>query len=128
MKPPTNIVVVTGTDTEIGKTMVTAGLAWEPQEAGPFAALRLRHFGSYPLIRDNSVRAPSTSLMNLNIGWSLEQVRIGASLLNLLDVADADIAYFYASRLSDESAAGVADVHFHSVEPRQVRLTVSWGY
>lgn len=34
MKPPNNIVVVTGTDTEIGKTMVTAGLAHALRERG----------------------------------------------------------------------------------------------
>jgi hypothetical protein len=108
--------------------VMTAGVAWEPLDTGPFAALRLRHFSAYPLVEDNTVRAPATSLLNLNVGWSLGEIRIGASLLNLLDAADADIAYFYASRVPGEAAAGVEDVHFHPVEPRQVRLSLSWGY
>ena len=108
--------------------VVTAGVAWEPSHDGPFAALRLRHFGEYPLIENNSVRAPATSLLNLNIGWTYRGLRIGASVLNLLDSEDADISYFYASRVTGEPAGGVDDIHFHPVEPRQVRLTLSWGY
>jgi hypothetical protein len=108
--------------------VVTAGLAWEPSEGGPFAAVRFRHFGDYPLNEDNSVRASATSLLNVKVGWALGEVRVGASLMNLLDSADADIAYFYGSRVAGEPDAGVEDVHFHPVEPRQLRVTLSWGY
>ena len=107
--------------------VVTGGVAWEPVETGPYAALRLRHFGDYPLIEDNSVRAEPASLLNLNAGWRFGPLRIGASVLNLLDSEDADIAYFYASRVAGEPAGGVEDVHFHPVEPRQLRLSVRWG-
>jgi hypothetical protein len=108
--------------------VVTAGVAWEPPRGGPFAALRLRHFGEYPLIEDNSVRASAASLLNLNVGWAHRGLRFGASVLNVLDSDDADISYFYASRVRGEPAGGIEDVHFHPVEPRQIRLTVSWGY
>ena len=37
----------------------------------------------------------------------------------------SDIEYYYTSRLKGEPAAGIADVHFHPVEPRRVRLTLA---
>lgn len=49
------------------------------------------------------------------------------SALNLLDSDADDIQYFYASRLEGEPADGVEDVHFHPVEPRQVRAALVWG-
>ncbi|MFO7261712.1 MAG: TonB-dependent receptor [bacterium] len=108
--------------------VITAGIAWEPLASGPHAALRIRHFGEYPLTEDGSVRAPATSLLDLNIGWTRGPFRISASVLNRLDARDADIAYFYASRLPGEPLGGVEDMHFPPVEPRQIRLTLSWGY
>lgn len=44
---------------------------------------------------------------------------------NLLWAA-ADIQYYYTSRLSGDPP-GVNDIHFHPVEPRQVRVSVDWG-
>jgi len=92
--------------------VITAGIAWEPLASGPHAALRIRHFGEYPLTEDGSVRAPATSLLDLNIGWTRGPFRISASVLNRLDARDADIAYFYASRLPGEPLGGVEDMHF----------------
>ncbi|MDX1568616.1 MAG: TonB-dependent receptor, partial [Longimicrobiales bacterium] len=54
------------------ENVITAGFTWEPENSGPYAALRLRHFGEYALVEDNSVRAPSASLFNLNAGWAFE--------------------------------------------------------
>ena len=36
--------------------LVAAGMTWNPGARGPFGSLRLRRFGAYPLIEDNSVR------------------------------------------------------------------------
>lgn len=108
--------------------VLTAGLSWSaPERGGPFADLRLRHFGSHPLTEDDAVRASATSLVNLSAGWRLGEVQIALSVRNLLDARDTDIQYFYASRLPGEPAGGVEDVHFHPVEPRQLRLSVGWG-
>jgi outer membrane receptor protein involved in Fe transport len=107
--------------------VVAAGLTWEPEGDGPFAALRLRHFGDYPLIEDNSMRADASSLLNLNVGWVFGNLRIAAAVMNLTDDEGADIQYFYASRLPGGPAEGIEDVHSHPVEARQVRATVSWG-
>jgi hypothetical protein len=55
-------------------------------------------------------------------------MRVTAALLNLLDSRDADIQYFYASRLRTEPVGGVQDIHIHPIEPRQLRVTVSVGF
>jgi outer membrane receptor protein involved in Fe transport len=44
---------------------------------------------------------------------------------NLFDRKASDIEYFYRSRLPGEPAGGVEDVHFHPVEPRTFRVTLS---
>jgi hypothetical protein len=108
--------------------VVAAGVTWSWPGRGPFTAVRLRHFGSYPLIEDNSVRAGATTLLNADAGWVLASgLRLQLSVLNLLDARDADIQYYYTSRLPGEPTGGVDDVHFHPVEPRQVRASVGWG-
>jgi hypothetical protein len=89
--------------------------------------MRLRHFGSYPLIEDNSVRAKATSLVNTDVGYVISGILLQVGVLNLLDAAEYDIQYYYPSRLQGEPAGGVDDVHFHPVEPRQVRISVGWG-
>ncbi len=110
------------------ENVIAAGATWSSRQQGPFGALRLRHFGSYPLIEDNSVRAKGTTLFNADAGWLFPAgVRLQVSLLNLLNARDFEIQYYYASRLQGEPAEGVNDVHFHPVEPRQVRISLGWG-
>ena len=69
--------------------------------------------------------------MNATVGYafgpSLKKARLTASVLNVLGSRANDIQYFYASRLSSEPAGGVEDVHFHPVEPRQVRIGLTFG-
>lgn len=100
---------------------------WAPRKTGPFGALRVRHFGSYPLVADNSVRATATTLVNASAGYPLGGMRLQATVLNLLDARASDIQYAYASRLPGEAASGATDVHFHPVEPRQLRISLGWG-
>jgi hypothetical protein len=110
------------------ENVFAGGIAWTP-ERGPFGALRLRHFGSYPLIEDNSVRADPATLFNAEVGYLFSSgVRLEATVLNLLDSDAADIQYYYASRLPGEPTGGVEDVHFHPVEPRQVRVSLQWVF
>jgi len=90
------------------ENVVAAGVTWSPVSRGPFGAFRLRHFGSYPLIEDNSVRASGTTLFNADAGWLFAPgLRLQVSLLNVFDVRDFDI---------------------HPVEPRQVRVSLGWGF
>lgn len=103
--------------------VVAGGVTWSPAAGGFFAAARVRHFGAYPLVEDNSVRAPAATLMNGSVGYQLASgMRIEATILNLANSRADDIQYFYASRLRGEPAAGVESVHSHPVEPRQVRI------
>jgi hypothetical protein len=97
--------------------------------AGRTGALRLRHFGAYPLIEDNSVRADAATLFNAEAGYAfVSGLRVEPTVLNLLDSDASDIQYYYAPRLAGEPAGGVEDVHFHPVEPRQLRLSLHWAF
>ncbi|MCU0647034.1 MAG: TonB-dependent receptor [Gemmatimonadaceae bacterium] len=108
--------------------VIAAGVTWEPPRGRFFGAVRLRHFGRMPLIEDNSVRGRATTLGNASLGWRAGQARVMLSLLNVLDSRASDIQYFYASRLGGEPSDGVNDIHFHPAEPRQVRVSVSYGW
>jgi outer membrane receptor protein involved in Fe transport len=87
------------------------------------ATLRVRHFGSAPLIEDGSVRSEPTTLVNLGAYYTTGKLRFGLDVYNLFDARDADISYYYESRLAGE-AAGVEDVHLRPVEPLQARFSV----
>jgi outer membrane receptor protein involved in Fe transport len=99
-------------------------------ERGPwFGHVQLRYFGPRPLIEDNSVRSKATTLAYLRVGYKIApNVRLAVDVFNLFDRKASDIDYFYASRLKGEPAAGVDDIHFHPVEPRSFRVTLSAGF
>lgn len=110
------------------ENVYAGGIAWSPEQ-GLLGALRLRHFGAYPLIEDNSVRADRSTLLSADIGYLFKSgLRIDAVVLNLLNSRAADVQYYYRSRLRGEPIEGVEDIHFHPVEPRQVRVTVRWVF
>ena len=95
--------------------------------SGWFGGLRARRLGSAPLIEDDSVRSPASTLLNAEIGRRLgENWRVAMGVYNLLDKRANDITYFYESRFPGE-AAPVEDLHFHPAEPRTVRLTVQYN-
>ena len=88
------------------------------------ASLRLRHFGEAPLNEDGSAESEPTTLVNLGVTYDIkERVRLGFDVFNLFDNKDADITYFYESQLPGE-ALPVEDLHFHPVEPRQIRASL----
>lgn len=95
---------------------------------GWFGGARLRYLGSRPLIEDNSVRAGSSTLVNLRGGYAFSpRLRLALDVFNAFDRAVNDIEYYYESRLPGETPAqdppvGVEDRHFHPAEPRSVRL------
>ena len=100
------------------------GLNWA-HSTGLFASTRLRWLGKAPLLEDNSARSKRSTLLNVGGGWRRGALELRLDVFNALDSKDDDIAYFYASRLDGEPAAGIADVHFHPLEPRSVRGTVT---
>ena len=104
---------------------------------GIFGGLRLRYFGSQPLIEDDSERQPGSTIVNALVGYRFSRYELSVGVLNLFDSKADDIAYYYASRLPTsltatkplrEEPAGTSmnDFHVHPVEPFQVRgsLTV----
>jgi len=90
--------------------------------------LRVRHFGSAPLIKDNSVRSDPTTLVNLGLYKAIGRGRIGLEVLNLFNAKDADITYWYTSRLQGEGPNGIDDYHIHPVEPRQFRVSLQYSF
>lgn len=107
--------------------VASAGVTFERFD-GWFGSVRWRYFGPRPLIEDNSVRSKSTSLVNARIGRELnKRTRISLDIYNLFDRRDNDIDYFYESQLAGEPAP-VADRHFHPVERRALRVSVSTAF
>lgn len=108
--------------------VVSAGVALE--QFGPWSgALFLRYIGAYPLIEDNSVRAPSSTVVDGQIGYQVSpRLRLRVDAFNLFNAEVNDIAYYYTSRLLTEPAEGVDDIHFHPAEPRSFRVTLNYRF
>lgn len=93
---------------------------------GWFSNTRVRYFGERPLLEDGSVTSDPSTVVNFRLGYSFDNFVIKADVLNLLDSNDHDIDYFYPSRLSSEpSGQEVEDIHYHVLEPRTIRVSVS---
>lgn len=91
---------------------------------GLFGGLRLRYFGSRPLVEDNRVRSSASTLVNLRAGYAFTpRVKLAVDVFNLFDREVSDIDYFYESQQKSETAP-VEDIHFHPAEPRSVRASL----
>lgn len=88
------------------------------------ATMRLRHFGAAPLVEDGSAWSHPTTVVNAGLYHTQGRTRLGLDVLNVMNSHDADITYYYASRLQGEGASGSEDDHIHPVEPRQIRVSV----
>jgi hypothetical protein len=49
-------------------------------------------------------------------------MKLTVDVFNVLNAADSDIDYYYASRLAGEPLDGVDDIHTHPTLPRTARL------
>ncbi|MEE4184923.1 MAG: TonB-dependent receptor [Gammaproteobacteria bacterium] len=116
---------------------VVAAGAYFDYPAGWYGAARVRHFGERPLIEDGSAKSDPTTVVNTMLGyrWDDDRWDVRGELLNVFDSNDDDITYFYESRLRTPFApsgtlepAAVADQHFRRVEPRQLRVTLSYRF
>ncbi len=105
----------------------TLGLnaAWQNGLSG---SVRLRWLDEAPLVEDDAVRSDASMLVNAGLAYRRGGAEWRLDIFNVLDSEDDDIAYFYASRLPGETAAGVEDIHFHPLEPRSVRASVTWHW
>ena len=108
--------------------VIAAGLTVS-QDQCVFGSLRLRHFGSRPLIEDYSVKSEPTTILNGEVGVRLnEKLNVSFEVFNLLNSDVSDIDYYYASRLPGEPLAGVDDVHFHPSLPRTARVLLNVSF
>jgi len=88
----------------------------------------VRYFGATPLTQDDAVRSHPALQVNAEAGYQFSPaVRGSVSVFNLLDRRDDDIEYYYPSRLRGE-ATPVNDLHFHPMEPRSVRVSLSYRF
>jgi len=101
-------------------------LALTVDKLGPWSgALRLRYFGPRPLIEDDSVRSKASTTLNGRIGYRIDKkTQVEFEGFNLANRRASAIDYYYASQLAGETAA-VDDIHFHPIEPRSFRVTLT---
>lgn len=91
--------------------------------------VRYRYFGPRPLIEDGGVRSRPSGLVNARVGYRLTpRLRLDVDVFNVLDAEASDVDYFYTSRLPGEPDGGSADLHFHPVEQRAVRIGLSTSF
>ncbi len=116
-----------GDDAIPGAVESTGSLGLNAVWPGGFTAnARVRYLGRAPLVESGSVRTDASVLVNAGIGYRFDSIAVQLDVFNLFDSNDHDISYFYASRLPGEPFAGVEDVHFHPLEPRTVRASITW--
>ena len=109
------------------EAVVSAGVTVQ-DPSGVFGSLRLRYFGPRPLIEDNSFRSNETILLNGQVGYAFNDTwSLSADVFNLLGRRDHDIDYAYESRVTP-TATAQEEIHFHPVEPRQIRVTLKARY
>ena len=67
-------------------------------------------------------------LVSLEAGYKFNPaLSFEVSVFNVFDSKDNDITYFYESQLPGE-VEPVSDIHFHPVEPRTVRATLTMKF
>ena len=94
-----------------------------------YGGLRVRYLGPRPLTQNDSVSSKNTTLVYADAGYAITAHWIvGLNVFNLLNTYASDIDYFYVSRLPGEPLAGVADIHTHPAEPREIRATVTYRW
>ena len=93
------------------------------------AGCRLRYFGPRNLTQDATEKSDATTLVYLQLGYHFNpHLELTFDVFNLLDSQDADIDYYYVSRLPGEPATGVADRHTHQTEPRELRGGITYHF
>ena len=100
------------------------------------SSFRLRYLGPYPLLPDNSTRAPSHLLASVRGGYNLGSTTFYAEIYNLFDTDAKDITYLYGAHVAgfDPSGLTADDIDCSTTnclmsrasEPRTLRLGVKW--
>ncbi len=92
------------------------------------ASFKARYLGDAPLIEDNSVRSEDSWLTLARIAYRTGALEFKLEAFNPFDSDDADISYYYASRLPGEPPGGIEDIHFRPLEPRSIRAGVAFRF
>lgn len=104
------------------------GITYAPDSLGWTASLRYRYFSARALESTNQIKGESTKTVNLGIDYQWDKLKVGLDFLNLFNSTDHDIDYYYPSRLPNEGGEGVEDIHYHPLEPRTLRLNMSYKF
>ncbi len=104
--------------------MASSGVNWHINEQWQ-SSLRLRYIGKRTLTDDGTERSNPLTVVNSMLSYKQTHWKVNFELLNLFNSNDHDIDYYYASRLQGEPTEGVEDNHFHPIEPRTARLSLS---
>lgn len=108
-------------------TVLNGGVSYN-SENGFFTSLRARYFGPRPLTENGSIQSDSSLVFNLRAGYNFtEKLRLSIDVLSLFDSDDDDITYYYESQLPSETTA-VEDIHFHPIEPRTLRVNLTYRF
>jgi hypothetical protein len=99
--------------------VIDAGLTAQ-RASGWFGALRARHFGTSPLVEDDSARSPPYTTVDGQIGFRRGAWLAALDVFNIFDVKWNDIEYYYVSRLANE-AAPQPDFVVHPGVPLTIR-------
>jgi outer membrane receptor protein involved in Fe transport len=94
-----------------------------------YGAAQIRYFGPRPLIENNSQRSKSTSTLNARLGYRINsKLRAELDVFNLTNRNASSIDYFYVSRLPGEATEGVESIHFHPIESRSLRFSLTMQF
>lgn len=106
------------------ESVVSAGVTYH-SDKGFFGSVRLRYFGPRPLKEDNTFRSDATIMLNAQVGYRFNKTWTATvEVLNLLDRNDHDIDYAYESQTTPGGVLN-EEIHFHPVEPIQVRAALT---
>jgi outer membrane receptor protein involved in Fe transport len=104
-------------------TVIAAGATFHDVYGGFFGGPRLRFFGPRYLDQTGTKQSQSTLLLSATLGYEVNKnLSFTAEVFNILNRNDANITYFYTSRLPGENPNGVDDFHIHPIEPVSFRM------
>ena len=107
--------------------VASVGLNWQMNDYWR-SDLRVRYFGKRTLDSFKERQSDTFTVVNASLVYEVDQWQGSLSVLNLLDSNDHDIDYWYASRLPGEPEEGVEDLHYHPIEPRTLRASMSYRF
>ncbi|CAA6814089.1 MAG: Outer membrane receptor proteins, mostly Fe transport [uncultured Sulfurovum sp.] len=106
--------------------VLSAGIGWKPSERWE-SNIRLRHFANRVLDSFGEQESDAFNVVNFGLAYTFDNWKFNLDILNLFDSNDQDIAYYYPSRFSSQSAE-IEDIHYHPIEPRTVRLEAKYSF